>query len=39
VLSFIHKAVRSSYYEASNGRITDEILTAKKVAGRGPAII
>jgi hypothetical protein len=29
---FIHKAVRSSYYEASTGRITDEKLTGNHVA-------
>jgi len=39
VLWFIHEAVRSSYYEASSGRTTDEKLTRKDVAGRGCALI
>lgn len=39
VLQFIHKAVRSSYYEASSGGITDEELTGEDVAGRCSALI
>ena len=39
VLWFIHKAVRSSYYEASSGRITDEKLTGEAMAWRCRALI
>ena len=39
VLWFVHKAVRSSYSEASSGKITDEKFTGKDVAGRGCALI